>query len=478
MARISTEEAREQARELNYSRPFSLWKVSSHPGVERITGPLFQEFSEWRHIRPQDEDKARQMLTAVCLDLFAAYESDPRTFLAYSRNKNDYSAGSRYQPTFLSFRLMVALTDFLSERGWTNDALGMRSPGWQEGRRSRMRATDALIGIFRAEGVALEHIEEDQAQETIILRDSSKNEIYYEDTEQTHVMRERLKAINSCLKDHCVLLEISDAEFDILAERVSTTGNSGNQDRQPIDFSRVTLKRVFNNSSFEAGGRFYGGFWQNIPREYRKFITINDKYTSELDYSGLHINMLYAIEGLPLPEDDPYTLPGHPREVRNLLKRAMLTLVNADSEDDAIKAVRRNINFGDYGGTRSTDEAIKPILEAFIVKHDPIRNHFYRGIGTRLQYLDSQLAEYIMLYFAKENLAALPMHDSFIVFCGYEEELKECMDRIFYEMFSQHCEIKPKETTRNINYLYDLGQEEYRRQYTKYLQLLGSRGLI
>ena len=52
--------------------------------------------------------------------------------------------------------------------------------------------------------------------------------------------------------------------------------------------------RVFNNSSWDQGGRFYGGFWQQIDGILRSRIYMNDKPTVEIDFSGLHVILAYA----------------------------------------------------------------------------------------------------------------------------------------------------------------------------------------
>ena len=41
---------------------------------------------------------------------------------------------------------------------------------------------------------------------------------------------------------------------------------------------------MFNNSSFDEGGRFYGGWWQRIDGKIRKDIRINKIATVEIDY--------------------------------------------------------------------------------------------------------------------------------------------------------------------------------------------------
>ena len=64
------------------------------------------------------------------------------------------------------------------------------------------------------------------------------------------------------------------------------------------------VRRIFYRGSWEYGGRLHGGFWQQVNEDVRKKILINDFTTVELDFSGLHINIAYELEGLtPLSAD-------------------------------------------------------------------------------------------------------------------------------------------------------------------------------
>ena len=197
-----------------------------------------------------------------------------------------------------------------------------------------------------------------------------------------------------------------------------------------VDFSKKYVRRIFNNGSFKQGGRFYGGFWQNIPREYRKYIRINYKEIVELDYSGLHINMLYAMKKLPAPEGDVYHLDGYSNDYifREFVKRMLLVMVNA-SDRPAVRGVlfedvysKKDLELPvELGSTKA--EVLDPIMDAFENKHENIKGFFCTGKGIDLQYLDSQIAEKVMLHFSKMGYAILPLHDSFIIYQDLEEEL-------------------------------------------------------
>ena len=84
-----------------------------------------------------------------------------------------------------------------------------------------------------------------------------------------------------------------------------------------------------------------------------------------------------------------------------------------------------------------------PALSAAIIeRHKPIADHFYTGIGKELQKIDSDMAEDVMLHFAKMGVPVLPIHDSFACHQGYEKELQDAMSKAFKDRFGQEIGIK------------------------------------
>ena len=61
--------------------------------------------------------------------------------------------------------------------------------------------------------------------------------------------------------------------------------------------------------------------------------------TTERDYSGLHIRMLYAKELAAVPPD-PYDIEGIDR---NLRKQAVLVMIDAESEIRALREFTRQV---------------------------------------------------------------------------------------------------------------------------------------
>ena len=251
--------------------------------------------------------------------------------------------------------------------------------------------------------------------------------IDYEDTPTVIQMRDCLKKINTKIAETRITLDITDDQYHALIEQLSSERNP----RATIDFTKNQMYRVFNNSSFEDGGRFYGGWWELIPKEYRKYIEIDRKPIVELDYSGHHIRMLYAKKDI-LPPDEPYDLAEFDREDQKL---AVLIMINASNEKVAISAMRKK-------GIRNAKE----IVEALKIRHSAIKNYFFTGIGNHLMYEDSVLAEKVMLLMLERGTTVLPVHDSFIVRNSYSDELEEMMDKAFQEMFDTPAKLKPKKT--------------------------------
>jgi len=70
---------------------------------------------------------------------------------------------------------------------------------------------------------------------------------------------------------------------------------------------------------------------------------------------------------------------------------------------------------------------IKQFKEKVQNTHKPIAEFFQTDKGLKSQYIDSQIAEHIMLNMINNNAITLPIHDSFIVRLGHRQLLIESM---------------------------------------------------
>ena len=142
--------------------------------------------------------------------------------------------------------------------------------------------------------------------------DTRKQLVEYTDTDETQVMRNNLIRINQAISSRWIDLELSDDGFVVMQSLMRPRKNRHNADDRQLNLTKTQLYRVFNDPEFKTGGRFYGGWWQNIPKRYRKDIFIDDQSTVEVDYKSIHIMLLYAKLGLDMDEEikgeDAYTL--------------------------------------------------------------------------------------------------------------------------------------------------------------------------
>ncbi len=407
-----------------YSRPLDVHRISDYPEVQRMITYLFDEMKSSGLIGKSPRKKILKHLKVVVLDLYVAYLHDPLVYLGYSRRRDDYSGASRLGQLYLGYRPMIRVVDGLLDLGYVEHHKGFQDLARGRSFLSRMRATPKLIDVIENYSVAPSMIalEDDQL---IVLRDADKESIPYVETDETSAMEVTLRSYNTFLSKYELALSLpTDEVRDFLQSRRIA----------PLDYTRNRLYRIFNED-FTSGGRFYRGWWQNIPRELRQYITIDGEPCSELDYSGQHLLLLYGLEGdeyrwLKGLDDDPYYLEAFGEGVRDLLKRSVLILVNSADETEAIRAIRQKINY-EFPYLASTDVYIRSLIEALTDKHPEIEDHLFSGRGGELQYQDSQIAEYVLKDMQARGQPVLPVHDSFIVQDKYLAHLYSSMKEAY-----------------------------------------------
>ena len=346
-----------------------------------------------------------------------------------------YSENSRYRDPNLTFKQTVAAYDGLIKLGLVEETQGgYFNRETLEGSITRFAANDELLSILSdINEDPFKAIQPDLSSESIILRDKidgKKQQIDYLDTPGVNEMRNNLLLINKCLKAHYPDIRIRDDEWLPLQERIMADPK-----KQPIDLTRRTLVRIFSEGRFDRGGRFYRGWWENVPGEYRKYITIDGKRTNEHDYSQLNPHMVYMLREKELGSEDAYgrVFDG---EHRDLVKEAFNAMVQSATP---LLREPRDIDLSEV------DFDWPFLRQAILDAHKPIQDMFFKGHGNYLQYIDSVMAEDIMLKFVKsEFVTVLPVHDSFIVHYGHGElgELGEDMRRAFHGHFKKDIKVK------------------------------------
>lgn len=424
--------------QLDYSRPLRWDRVANDDAAKALIGDLVLrlEAAETRIRRRKAFDQRRLVATAeaMILDLVAMAVVDPDKWLSYSRRREDYSGKSRYRNPAISYQPACEVADFLTGSGFAQGAKGFVDRGHYGGlvtvaRQSRIRATDALVALASAHGLTHASIGIAETSETIRLkaagdRGRTKPLKEYADTAATIAMRKTMATIN-------VLLAITSIRLP-RDESVDEQHDREEAEEGSADRSAVRLYRVFNNGRFDRGGRLYGGWWQALPKADRTTLRINGEAVVELDYSGLHPRLCYALSGQPLDvAADPYAIAGLPAGVdRELVKRAFAQLLNGTDKTKRAPA----------GCAERLPKGISwaRLLRIVEAHHVPASNWLRCQRGLELQAIDSDIAATVVHFLALRGIPCLPVHDSFIVPRRHERTLGETMILAYQGQVGRH----------------------------------------
>lgn len=404
---------------LDNSRPFDIWIWSNKPEIRESTSFIYKKFFSYKNnFSPK---KIRYHLRSILTDLFVVRNEDPQKYISISRSANKYKALKRIRMLFLQYKYTIFILDILEKHGYIEQHKGFHSE--ITSRETRIRATQKLMRLFRKYKSNAGKIFKRNLP--IILRDDKKNEIDY-NLDDLHIknMISNINKINKMICSHHIDLESQE----IWDEIIFTNHNLYNV--------RLNNKyrRIFNNGNFENGGRFYCHWTQQIPSKYRKYIIIDGKETTEIDYSCLHLSMLYGIENTRIPRGDLYQLPLISANFRNIIKSAVNISINAPTKDCAVKALQQC-----YTDNKLSSKTVgfkpKEIIDMITERHSPIKKYFCTGYGLRLQAIESEIAENVMLHFANNGKCALCIHDSFVTSLDNENTLFEIMKSEFNNKF-------------------------------------------
>lgn len=339
--------------------------------------------------------------------------------LKTTRSNRLLSRSDRYK-TPLHTRPLPCLLDALAspEIPWLDQQQGVQT-GFSDAPTTTVVAGSRLIQRIRERGIQREDIIRGEGGELIELRATKGSDaklVDYVDTEQTNAWRRQMEAINRYLRGAHLSLE-------------DVTG---------VDVLNRQLRRVFNNGSFEQGGRLYGGFWQPMSKEERfRYLRIDGKPAVELDYGQMAGSILYGRCGSELPEGDLYAVPGfdYPRKG---LKRVFNALLYAASPlrtwpKDTIDMFR----------DPETGEAPKwkEVRSAVLDRHDVIAPFMETGAGLELMRTESDILLGVLERLMAQGVTALPIHDAILVAEGCEGQARAAMEASFLEHTGNRAKV-------------------------------------
>jgi len=264
-----------------------------------------------------------------------------------------------------------------------------------------------------------------------------------------HIAREtqeRLELINSV-----------NRQYEITHEKYNQWERTfvGVKQLRPVHYARFTERWDWHGRLYTAR---YGH--QALRKIERRTIEFNGCPCVELDYGGLHTRILYHLLGIDY-RDDPYRLWGDAttEEQRLLAKTVVNAALNAKTERAAISACNEKMSTKtrkkkDADGKpkrKEGDELLKALIlqrayrkvglkfkevyQLALEHHRPIRRYIASDAGIWLMRIDSSIALDVLYHFAKQCIPCLGCHDSFIVPHHHEQELRETMNRVYFQRF-------------------------------------------
>lgn len=417
----------------NFSQRFDLYLCSVAPEITALARAIIEAIGAVvpATMRPTTLAKC---VRVVVLNVFAAYETHPKKFVSYSRRSKAYTR-SHYQRHDIG-RGVIDVINAMHEAGFLEGTKGSHNranPALSFV--SRMRATGRLVELIRQHAVTREMIVISANAPTIILKsrkspvDGRRQLLVYEPTDRTRRIEAMLDRYNALLRETPITLDAKEYLKYLTGLDIGTP---------ELDFVKKYTYRVFNNGSFDEGGRFYGGWWVQCPRNLRTYIRINGEETCELDFGSMHAVILYTMEGVDYLRslgDDPYALPGFDRYedddrdcMRDVAKSALLVAINSQGKNPA-NALNSRLRQAPelYAWFKQRGLKARAVIEALRERHPIISKYFFTGIGLRLQNIDAEIAERVLDHFAGKGIAVLGLHDSFIIAHPHVLELDEVM---------------------------------------------------
>lgn len=339
----------------------------------------------------------------------------------YSRDRSHYAGRSRYLHPHVRYSSMVRAVDKLIDHELIRDVRTRPSPRAEL--RSYFSASDHLGQVLA--GLSAAHVVM-QPKELIILRGPGKLPVNYRESRVTRFARRELRELNEFLS--AIRISVDHPEVTLqLSDRLAVGG-------QLLCTSQSALYRVFTGS-FVCNGRFYGGFWQNLPSRVRgDGLRINGESVVELDIRACHLRILSRLAGQDLPFGDPTFDPFSVAGMeRRLVKSAFVILLNTRSREGAQRALALDLaKRRGLSRPMTEDHGLARKLLQTVESEFPFSAKFWCcRYGLRLLYIDAEICSEVLRVLKGLGIPCLPVHDSFIVPQRYREVLAGVMESAF-----------------------------------------------
>lgn len=418
--------------DLNNSKALDVHRYSDHPEVNSFVNAIWSTYLADHFKRVQAKSRPKDQLKKLLLDLYVLWSEDPSACLAVPMNNGAYQQ-ERFKKLHIT-RLLPECVRELHKAG----LLELHTGSEAAKQVTRVWPARTLLSKFRE--ARFSEFDIKYAGDLVVL--SGGDDI--DDTLTADIKPpDNLAAMEAVVRDYNALLANSFIDIGSLETNKTFHDYWNKEKKRPEQRTvRVTqqnknVRRVFYRQSWDLGGRFHGGFWQQVKSDLRKAILIDDKETIEIDFSGFHIFLAYSLEKQPAPKD-PYSLPlvltGYTKaEQRAVVKSLVLSAINAADRSKAYKAFR-NEQQTKTKQKSLTNAQLEQLLELFIANNKPLQSYICTDAGVRLMAIDGAITAKLIEYFTNNGIVVLTIHDSYLVLMEHEQLLMDKMKQYTREV--------------------------------------------
>lgn len=356
--------------------------------------------------------------------------------VAVSRDKSWFSQNDI--PSWHGYSKAVKAQDLLIDKRFAKiEEGGYKKRGYAKGIGSILSATSRFKE--QVSNIKIKEVRVNTAElyDLIIKETLRKKVTHIEFYRLDKITKEQKRAINS----------YKDFRLVFLMRSVSVL-NKTYFKRMKLGFSQPVKQKIMANVYLTSivtnrgGGRLcqQGGFsFQNIPKEQRKFLTINGKPTIEVDISASHLSLLYGKvrEVNPHPEDSympvvELLIRRKDKDIREAVKKCILISLNANNYK-ALSGAFRTEYPELYERLKNLEITPKMVIEKFGEVHPVIKNFLNTGVSMDCMLAEAEILTKTLLRLKNENILGLPLHDSIITTKGNEERVRYILGEEFFE---------------------------------------------
>ncbi len=392
----------------------SIKAYSEHPEVYKAAEILVEEFSKTRsQVRKKEKypRDAKKLIASIWL-----HQGQFR----FTTKDTYFSKGKRKQ-VWMTNRTLE-LFNCARELGWVEVVKGAIPPYLaknKQGLSTVYRATDEFKSLLT--WLAIEDLTVNPDLPCVVRKDGDKKVI--EEPESFYLTDNYLRH-QSLVQSH----------LNRLREHQTRWANG-----QLIAPSELLLTRQFTET-FGKGGRWYCNF-QNKPKSIRNSITIGGKNVGSLDITQCHpMLILRAFKGKEAEgglfrnfSEDVYDVKGFESLDRDIRKKAINTLFNANSEQSAEKSLGNThwwideetgeLEIKTYK-TKTVRQGnpifkslseIRAFISQFKFQHTDFIDMIGTGIGLKLQGFDGAITTQVLKFAEIMKLPIIPIHEEYLV---------------------------------------------------------------